>query len=112
MFKKFLYVGLFVAVLAACERKVEIPEGFVRIAAHGAYHFVYIDPKVVSTKDKVLLRRGGINICKFYGNDDYCEVYMWDKPELVSTKLPVENRRQVAVIYTIKGDEIKLKIIK
>jgi hypothetical protein len=112
--KKSLFVALCgVLLLSGCdEAKLTIPEGFDHMGKVKATHFVYLDLEKVRLREKARLRSGGKTICTLHKNQDYCEVYMWTDRKLVSKGIPVENRKEVAVIYTWKNDKVSLKMIK
>jgi len=103
------FFGMF--LLSACEDNTDhLLKYYEHRGVQGNTHFVYIKRELV--QDKMLQREIGKKICLDFGNTDYCEIYFWDNPRKVATRLPVANRKDVVSIYSWKNGKVRLNLLR
>jgi hypothetical protein len=94
-----LSASLAVLILVGCDDEdKKAASGFERIGGEANAHFVYLDQSRYgqnkkNNKDmKSLQMRDSRRLCREYGNDDYCDVYIWTDRKEVADSLPLRQR--------------------
>ncbi len=98
-------------LLAACEDKGKLPEGYEIVNNDGASHFVYVSEEHLG--DKTNQRDAARVICNdIFKQPNYCEVYFFDNKEDIPTKFPIMNRLKPIGTYEIKSGKEKFSLLK
>jgi len=104
LFKLFAVI-LCISALSACDNIPDMPDGFERLGGEKAHHFVHVHKEWID--EKMPQRRACEDICKIYGDMDYCEVIFWKKRKDVQTSLPIKNRKVRVGKCSLRDGKIK-----